>query len=157
MLFGADRDIAVTPTVQNSSYSSGNAIGALSTVSVLRGDAVYGGIINNFWIASKSGQTPTITVYIFSANPTGSTVTDKSAFSLASADLSKLIVAPFALTLAAPTGTTASFAQLSNIGAEFANQDSPTTTNIYVALVSGSTFTPGSTSDIVFKVNVTQD
>src|SRR5690348_2072781 len=157
MMFGANKDFAVTPTVQNAAYASGNAVGALNTVSVLRSDAGFSGILNNFWIASKSGQTPTITVYIFSANPTGSTVTDKSAFSLANADISKLILAPFALTLAAPTGTTATFAQLSNIGAEFANQDSPYTTDIYVALVSGSSFTPGSTSDIVFKLNVSQD
>lgn len=157
MPFGADLDIATTPTVQASQYVSGNAIGALSSVAALRSDAGASGILNNFWIASKSGQTPTITVYIFSAKPASSTITDKSAFSLANADIPKLVVAPFALTLAAPTGTTASFAQQSNIGAEFANQDSPTTANLCVALVSGSTFTPGSTSDIVFKLNVTQD
>jgi aspartate/tyrosine/aromatic aminotransferase len=157
MLFGSDKDIAVTPTVQAAQYVSGNAIGALSTVAALRSDAGPSGIINYFWLASKSGQTPTVTVYLFSANPTASTVTDKSAFSLANADLSKLIVAPFALTPSAPTGTTATFAQWSNIGAEFLNQDSPPTANIYVALVSGSTFTPGSTADIVFKVGVTQD
>lgn len=157
MMFGADKDVAVTPVVQNAQYVSGNAIGALSTVSVARGEADLSGILNNFWIASQSGQTPVVTVYIFSAKPTASTVTDKSAFSLAAADLSKLVVAPFALTLAVPTGTSASFAQASNIGAEWVNQDATQTPNLYVALVSGSTFTPGSVTDIVFKLSVTQD
>ena len=157
MPFGADMDFAVTPTVQNAQYTSGEVLGGLQTVSVLRSDAGSSGIINYFWLASQGGGTETVTVYLFSSKPSASTTADKGSFSLAAADLTRLIVAPFALTLAAPTGTNATFAQSSNIGAEFANQDSPQTSNIYVVLVSGSTVTPGTITDIVFKVGVTQD
>lgn len=156
-MFGAGRDFPVTPAVTAGAYSSGEAVGNLQTVGVLRSDTGASGILNSFWLASKSGQTPTITVYIFSAKPTGSTFTDTSNSSLAAADVAKLVIPPFALTLVAPTGTSSTFAGVQGLGVEFANQDSPTTNNLYVALVSGSSFTPGSTSDIVFKLGVVQD
>lgn len=158
MMFGANRDFPITPTVTETAYSSGDCCGGLQTVGAVRSDmAGFGGLINSFMLASKQGATNAFTIYIFSAKPSSSTFTDTDSVSLNAADVDKLVLAPFSLTPAAPAGTTVTFAQESDIGAEFANQDSPNTVYLYVAIVAGGSYTPTSTTDLVAKIGVTQD
>jgi hypothetical protein len=152
---GFDTNISNTPTVQNAAYSSGNAIGGLQTIAFLR-TAGGSGILNNVSVWSKGGSTTAITDYIFNANPTSSTCTDRSAFVLAAADVSKLIIAiPPVLTPAVvgagTTDTTAS--QQSPISVK--NGDS--TVNLYVCPVVGGTVTPATTTDLVFGYAGVQD
>lgn len=158
-VLGSDAGVSKAVAVQNAAYSSGNALGNLTTLSLFRTDANPGGIINSFAIQSKGGSTPTITVYAFDANPTATTCTDKSAFSMGAADRPHLIGgAPFTLTLATVgTGDTATYAIDQSMGLQVRNQDATPTANIYVCLVTGTAFTPASTSDITIKVGVSQN
>lgn len=147
---GFSRHVASTPTVQNASYVSGNCIGGFNAVTVAVNNG-QSGFITNFRVGSVGGATPTVTVYLFSANPSASTCTDKSTFTLNSADVDKLIALPTAATLAAPTGTTVTFG-----GVDYSppkpfiagGSTGSGVATIYYALVSGSTFTPATTTDI---------
>lgn len=96
---------ASTPTVQASAYSAGNCIGGFNAVTVANTNGQTG-FITNFRAVSLTGLTPTFTVFLFDSQPTTSTCTDKSTFNLSAADIDKLIAAPAAITLAAPTNVT---------------------------------------------------
>ncbi len=149
---GYNVGVAFTPTVQNASYSSGNSLGGLQTIAFFRSTAQPSGIFDNFLITSKGGSTVAMTVYIFDTNPSGSTCTDKSAFSLAVADVAKLAMAPFVLTPAiVGAGTTATTAQLAQ-NASVKNGDGANV-SLYVCLVANGTVTPGSTTDLVGKIS----
>jgi len=145
----ADRQVSV-PTVTASAYASGNDVGGLNAVSFQGSGSVS--LIETIGVKSLSGQIPSLTVYLFDSQPQNSTFTDKGTFSLNAStpgtdgilDIDRLVMAPFAVTLAAPTGTSVSFAENANL----ARIPHSGTATLYYALVSGSTFTPGSTSDI---------
>ena len=147
--------IPFVPTVQAAQYVSGNSIGGLLKVTIERG------ILTDFTIDSASGQTPTITAYLFGSMPqgVGTNITDKAAMMLAESDVNRLICAPIALTLAAPTGSSATFASVANLGLPFHNVDGSLAPSLlYVVLISGSTFTPGSVSaDFAMNFGVDAD
>lgn len=153
-----DFSVSSTPTVQNASYSSGNAIGGLQTIQFFRVPSQPTGILNNVSVASKGGATTAITLYIFQANPTGTTCTDKSAFSLGAADVAKLITTlPIVLTPAViGAGATVTFAS-QQLPVSIRNTDSPVLLNFYVCAVVGGTVTPGTTTDLVFEFAGLQD
>jgi len=131
----------VVPTIQAAAYASGNAIGGLQTVSFFRTTAQPTGLLNQAAIEWAGGETVAVTEYVFDWNPTSSTCTDKTAFSLAAADAKHLVTSPFTLTGSAPTGATQTFAGTSlNVSAK--NLDGTATQNLYVCLVSGGAFTP---------------
>lgn len=148
---GYDGAVSFTPTVQNAAYSSGNSLGGLQTVKLLR-PPQYSGIFTSFQITSKGGATTAMTIYIFDANPTSSTCTDKVAFSLNAADISKLAMQPFVLTPAVVgAGTTATTAQQIQ-AVSMINQDTTRSPNLYVCIVAGGSVTPATTSDLVAKI-----
>ncbi len=155
---GFDVSVTVVPTVQNASYSSGNVIGGLMTIPFFRRPAQPSGILNNVSVASLGGSTTAITLYIFGANPTASTITDKSAFSLAAADVQKLIATiPIVLTPAViGAGTTVTFAS-QQLPVAVQNSEVATTLNLYAVAVVGGTVTPATTSDLIFKFAGIQD
>ncbi len=153
-----DKRTTHVPTVQNAAYASGNCVGGFNAVTLTSGTGVAG-LLQSLKLVSIGGSTPTITVYIFDSNPSASTCTDKSTFTLNSADVSKIIGAPFALTLVAPTGTTTTFGLQSNLALPFVEGGSSGSgvSTIYYGLVSGSTFTPASTTDLVVGVGASMD
>jgi hypothetical protein len=150
-------DIVVTsnPIVQTSQYASGASLGGLQTLSFFRTLAQPSGILNNLSVSSKAGAVTPITLYIFNANPTSSTCTDKTAFSLAAADITKLITAlPTSLTMAAgaiPTPTTASLQSPVSV------KNSDSTLNLYACPVAGGAFIPSSTTDLFYSFAGIQD
>lgn len=151
--------VTVTPTVQNASYSSGNAIGGLQTLAFFNSTSQPSGILNNISVWSQGGATTAITFYIFRTKPSASTTcTDKSAFSLAAADVSKLIpTTPPVLTPAViGAGTTATSAS-QQLPISVSNGDGTATNNLYVCPVVGGTVTPGTTTDLVFSYGGLQD
>lgn len=155
---GFNISVSSTPTVQNASYSSGNAIGGLQTIAFFRTTAQPSGILNNVLISSQGGSTTAITLYIFNANPSASTCTDKSAFALNSADVSKLIATtpPILTPAVVGVGTTVTMAS-QQLPISVKNTDGTATVNLYVCAVVGGTVTPASTSDLVFKFAGVQD
>jgi hypothetical protein len=83
--------VTAAPTVTAASaYASGNAVGGLITLAAINrqsGASIY---VQSVTVASKSAQTAQFDLVFFNANPTASTCTDKTAFSVAAADASKL-------------------------------------------------------------------
>lgn len=151
--YGRDIVRSFTPVVQNASYSSGNAMGGLQTVPFFNPSPALSGIFDNFAITSKGGATTALTIYIYLANPTGTTCTDKNAFSEGAADISKRAMAPFVLTPAViGVGTTASAAQQTQV-VSVQNLDTIPTANLYFCIVAGGTVTPATTSDLVAAVS----
>jgi hypothetical protein len=139
-----------TPTVQNAAYASGNCVGGFNSVTFQGTGPIN--FLNDVRVMSQGGGTETLTAYVFDQNPSGSTCTDKSTFTLATADTAKLLLAPFALTLAALTGAPQSFASNPNL----ARIPKSGTTTLYYALVAGGTFTPASTTDLIVGFQVVQ-
>ncbi|HEX3884757.1 MAG TPA: hypothetical protein VHW66_19040 [Stellaceae bacterium] len=152
-----DRQVSV-PIVTAAAYASGNDVGGLNAVSFQGSGPPQ--LVEDFSIASTSGQTPTLTVYLFDSQPQHSTFTDKGSFSLDTTtpgtdgivDVDRLLLDPFALTLAAPTGTTVSFADAANL-TRLPRSGAPA---LYYALAAGSIFTPGSTSDFRVAIQAVQ-
>lgn len=132
-------DVAITPTIQNAAYASGNCMGGFQTVAL--GSSVS--VLSQISLASQGGLATAKQIYIFSANPTGSTCTDKSTFTIATADLSKLIYTG-SITPAAPTGTTKTWGALSNLALGIYSGGT-----VYAAIVETASETPASTTDLV--------
>jgi len=153
---GFDIEVSNTPTVQNAAYSSGNAIGGLQTISFFRSASQPSGILNNIAVWSKGGSTTAITLYIFTANPSASTCTDRVAFSLNSADVAKLAatIAPVLTPAVVGSGTAVTSASQQS---PIAIKNTEGALNIYVCAVVGGSVTPASTTDLVFKFAGIQD
>lgn len=148
--------VATTPTVQAAAYSSGNAIGGLQTISVFRSTSTSSGKIDNIMIASKGGSTVGMTVYLWTTNPGGSTCTDKSAFVLAAADVSKMAaVSPIVMTpQLMGQGSTVTFA---SVAPTLTVSNAAVSTNIFMCVVVNGAVTPASTTDLVITVAASQD
>lgn len=153
---GQSEQITDNPTVQAAVYSAGNCIGGFRQVGVVN-NAGQSGFITNVRVLSQNASTSTITLYLFDSNPSTSTCTDKSTFSISNADLDKLIVSPTSATLAVPAaGMTQSVASF-----EFApprpfiagGVTSSSVRTIYYGLAT-SAMTPSSTSDIHVRMGV---
>lgn len=133
--------IDVTPVVQNASYVSGNCLGGLISFTLPRTSS---GILQSFSIQSIGGATTAINAFLFDANPSGSTFTDKSTFTIVAADEAKRInKSAYSMTPVALTGDAATGAEVTNLARAFSS-----TGTIYLALCSTGTFTPATTTDI---------
>lgn len=134
-------NVSVTPTIQNASYVSGNCMGGFQTIAL----GTAASVLSQVAIRSQGGLVTAKQIYLFSANPSASTCTDKSTFTINSADVSKLMLT-FSITPTVPTGTTISAASQSNLGLGI-----PSGGNVYMAVVETTTETPATTSDLVFN------
>jgi hypothetical protein len=138
--------IEVTPTVQNASYVSGNSLGGLVTFTLPR---TASGYIQSVGVQFVGGATAAINAFCFDSNPTGSTFTDKSTFTIAAADEAKRInKTGYSLTPVAVVGDAVTAAAVDNLAKPFNS-----TGAIYCAYASTVTFTPASVSDM--RVNLT--
>lgn len=136
--------VSNSPTLTTgSAYASGNSLGGLQTFSGVTGTG--GGWIQTISAASLVGSTHEIDVFVFNANPTGSTCTDKTAFALAQADFSKLVPgSPIVVSASIAAGTpTVRVAQ--NLAISF----QPST--LYVCYVTRGTPTFASATDTQFQ------
>lgn len=129
-------NVSVTPTIQNAAYASGNCMGGFQSVSA----GSTASVLNQLTLSSKGGLTTAKQLYVFSANPGGSTCTDKSTFTIAAADVGK-VIGTYAITPAAPTGTTITFGSLGGLGLG-------TGSTFYFAIVETASETPASTTDL---------
>jgi hypothetical protein len=148
--------VNVTPTIQASSYVSTNAIGSLQTVPAFRSTGRPSGLLNGISLTWKGTEVVAATFYVFDTLPTATTCTDKAVFSLGAADMPKLATAPFVLTSAATLGSTLTSAFSVFTQYSIQNHDASPTVNLYVCIVSGTTFTPA-VGDLSYKVKVLQD
>ena len=149
---GYDFFVSTTPTIQNAQYVSGNCMGGFQAVTVATTTGASG-ILTNFTLISKGALVTAKQIYIFSSNPSGSTCTDKSTFTIAAADLPKLITS-ISVTPAVPTGGAASVGNATNLVQNFVTSGNG---NLYFAIVETATETPATTSDLIFNAGGIKD
>lgn len=142
--------IQVAQTVTASSaYTSGNAVGGLMTLSNAARVSGGSGLVQSVVINAKSAQTAPVDVFIFGANPSGSTCTDKTAFAVAAADFDKVLGV---VHLADWTSAgTPSVGQAQNLAIPYALASG---TSLYACAVVRGAPTFASTSDISVGVRV---
>lgn len=156
--------VQVAQTVTASAYSAGNALGGLMTVanaarvSGSAGAAGTGGILTGMQLNSKAIQTGVqVDVFIFDANPTGSTCTDKTAFVIANADFDKVVGI---LTIPSTAANGAGWFGATTTGSVGiptyypVTYDLASSTSIYACAVVRAAITPAATTDISFKFNM---
>lgn len=150
---GRSATVTVAQTVTAASaYASGNAIGGLITVANVARISGGSGLLQSISVSMKSAQTGQIDVVYFNANPTGSTCTDKVAFSVAAADFDKVLGVAH-VTDWTSLGTP-SVGQAQNLAMPFALASG---TTLYACAVTRSTPTFTSTSDVSVSTRVLQN
>ena len=148
---GITDTISATPTLTASSaYASGNCGGGLLTFA--NAARVSSGLVGKVVVASKSARTEMMDLVLLDANPTSTTVTDKSAVALAVADSTK-VIGTINLLNWTNTGTTAN-CTVSGVGLPF---KIPSGTTLYGILVMRGAPTFTSTSDLTISIGVHQD
>lgn len=147
---GAGAGVKVALTVTAAAYSAGNSIGGLITIA--NAVRVSGGvsILASIQILDRANQKPTGTIYIFDANPTNATLTDKTAFVFSTDDLKVIAQIPVVSTDYVTTNSKAS-ASLANL-ARVVQAASGTT--LYAAFVPTSTPTFAATTDVQLIFNL---
>lgn len=153
---GLEFNASVIPTVQNASYSAGQCLGGLQTISIGSTNGLSG-ILQQIQVASKGGSTVGIVVYVWQTNPSSSTFTDKSNIVVSQADNEALILQPQLLTPAIVVSAqdTTTYASATNLASPFVNGSS--NTNLYVALVANATVTPATTTDLRLNIQGIKD
>ena len=141
---GNQNTVTVAQTVTSASaYASGNCVGGKITISNAARVSAGSGLLQEIAINSKSAQTTQMDVILFSADPSGSTITDKTAISIAAADFDK-IIGVVHITDWTSLGTP-SVGQGTNLALPFALASG---TTLYAAIVTRSTPTFTATTDI---------
>lgn len=154
---GYEFNVGTIPTVQNGSYTAGQSLGGLQTVSVASTNSITG-ILDQIGYASKGGSTFAVVIYVWDTNPSGTTCTDKTNFVVSATDNQHLVGgAPILLTPAVVVSgqDTETYAAATNLTGNFTNGS--TNTNLYVCILANATGTPGSTTDIRFNIQGIKD
>jgi hypothetical protein len=141
---GRANRVTSAPTVANASHTSGQCVGGFNAITVADNNGQTGNILT-VDIASEGAVTPQVYVYLFSSNPSASTCTDNSTFTLNAADVSKMIAPPQAVTFVSG-GATRTYASVSFTPPRAfiaGGSLSSGVKTIYYAIVNGtSSFTP---------------
>jgi hypothetical protein len=149
--------VKVEPNAQptntsGSAYSTGNSVGGKLTFAGVARTGVGSGIMQSLVLTCKSVQTCTYDLVLFNADPTATTITDKVALTINSADLPKIIGVIHVNDLT--SFATNCEAQALNLALPFAL---PSGTTMYGALVVRGTPTYTSTSDVTISARIIQD
>ena len=144
-------DVVANPTVTAGAYSGGDIVGGLLTFYCGDGNNSVV-VITGVDVAIKSAITSTLTLVLFNANPSATTQTDNAAYSLAVADVFKVIsVISFSAVSALLTdhGTPNTY---SVNGISIVAGTERGSNIIYGLLIDGTGFTPTGTSDIQVRL-----
>jgi len=136
-------EVCVTPTVTAAGYGAGNEVGGLITIVVP--NTAAGLVLQSVRLDFKDAQTAEFDVFQFSANPSNSTWTDKSAPAVNAADVFK-VLPPIKLTNNSSGLGTHTVYGADAIGRALARS----TTSDFFVVVTPGTPTLGSTSDMQF-------
>jgi hypothetical protein len=141
-----------TTVVTAAAYSAGNAVGAKRTIAnAVRTPGT--GILESVTILDRANQKAGMTLFIFDADPTNATITDKSAFVFSTDDLKVIAQVSFA---ASDYVTTNSKAIAQKTGLAIALKAASGTT-LYAALVTTGTPTFAATTDVQLEYGILQD
>lgn len=141
---------AVTPTVQATTYAAGVTIGGLISFTAPASTALVQSVSTTF----LAGVLPSLDVVLFNANPTGSTVTDRTALAVAAADNGKVIgvIHVNDCVLLGTSSPSVCQAQAQSFPFKLASG-----TTLYAAVVvRGATITLGATNDMIATLNFVQ-
>lgn len=98
--------ITVAPTVTASAaYTSGNDVGGLLTFNNAVRASGHGGVLQTCLLRDTSGQNVSYNMFLFDQTPSNTTVTDKTAVSIAAADLPKVVLPVVAFSGLTQAGT----------------------------------------------------
>ncbi len=149
---GQSVEIAVAVAVTAAAYTAGNVMGGVIAFPGALRSPSLSGILNSVRVSDKKANSDARELWLFNANPAGSTFTDKAAPAIAAVDIPKIIGR---YVLGAPNsalGTHASY-QLDGIGKVI----QAAATTLYGVLLTQGAPTPASTSDIAVAIGVVQD
>lgn len=145
--------VSVTPTVDTSIYASGDVIGGLMTFSNAVGYQSTTGIVTSATVSDKNSTASDLELWVFSSNPSASTFTDQAAFTIADADITKVISV-------ISLGSTSRF-DAANNGVKYLGSIScpvsTTSKTLYAVLVSRGTPTFATSSDVTVKLAIASD
>jgi len=143
--------VQVQPTITASSaYVANNCVGGKLTFSNILGQQ-QSGVVQNITVACKTAQTTGYKLYLFTANPSNTTITDKATPTLSVLDLPNLVDV---ITLGASDSTlTPTLNVADNIGRAVVSS----TTNLYGILLATGTPTYTTNDAIFVTLTVLQD
>lgn len=145
-IIGRTTMVTATPVVtSNGVYVGGNEIGGLMTFPV--GGAGTGGTFMSITITSKSVLASGLIAFVFTANPSSSTWTDKITPAINTADIAKLLCAVPLNIYYTGLGTMTEW-DAGDLGAQFS------AANLYVVLIADGSITLTSTSTSDFTVQL---
>jgi hypothetical protein len=143
--------IQLTPVVQAAAYAVGAGIGGLLTFGGAVMEVAGSAMVQAATVTFASGVQPQLDLVLFSASPTGSTLTDRVVTAIATADLAK-VVCVLHLTDATLLGAAApSVVQASGQVAPF---DLSGGMAIYGVLITRTAVTLGATNDVIVSLNL---
>lgn len=141
----------VQPVVTLTAYAPGDLVGAKLKFSAAARNARASGLMQSIILTSASPQTATFDVVLFNGDPSGTTFTDNGAFSVATADLDKIIGVAHCTDITAVGG---SVAQALNLALPFSL---PAGVDIYAAIVVRGAATFTGVGDLKASMRVLQD
>lgn len=137
----------------SSAYAAGNLVGTIIDFGACVG-TTGGGVLQSVRLSSKSVQTATFKLYLFSQNPSNGTYTDKSAPGINAADIPFLIDV-FTLSIADSGLGTHTIYSLDAIAKAFVTTNSQT--HLFGLLITTGTPTFASTSDLSVSLGIVKD
>jgi hypothetical protein len=146
---GNQASTSLQPTTTVATYTAGQVIGGLQTVTSAERVAGKGGLIQSAVLALKVANTVSIDVVYFNANPTASTCNNAAAYVLAPADIGKVIGVAHVTDWTA--GNIASVGQSQNMAAPYVL---PSGTSAFSCAVVRGSITTTSTADLNETTNV---
>lgn len=151
---GGTSQVQVLPTVTSASaYAVGNVVGGVMTFANAVNSSVLSGVLESISIAIKSLQTSSFKLYLFKANPTSSTFTDKSAPAIAVADAINLLDVYSFTTPDNGLGNNVTLYVSDAINRSFV----ASTSSLYAVLITLGTPTFSSTTDVVTTLSILRD
>ena len=154
---GYEFNASVIPTVQNASYTAGQSLGGLQTISI-GSTASLSGILTGISVESNGGSLTGIVAYVWSKNPASTTCTDNTNFVVSQTDNKALVnnaptlIIPAIIVSGQDTHT---YAASTNLVGNFVNGSA--NTDLYVCLLTNATVTPATTTDIRLNIQGTKD
>ena len=150
-MFGPNLRASVAQTVTAAAYSSGNAVGGKITFPTMTNRPGYGGIIQTVIVRDKAGQNVNYDLILFDADPSNTTVTDKAAVAVNTADLSKIIGVVQLSGIVLGAASTMGVLTASGVGLAY-RINSTTGQDLYGILVTRGAPTYASASDVSVDV-----
>lgn len=147
--------VTSSQTVTASSiYATGNAVGGKMTFSSAVRASGQGGVVQTAIVRDKAGQNVPYDIILFDADPTSTTVTDKAAVAVNTADLAKVIGVVQTSGIVLGAASTMGIATAAGVGLAF---KVTTGTTLYGILVTRGAPTYASTSDVSVDLVIIPD